>query len=102
MPESARQVIWQVVAAIPRGKVATYGQVATLAGRPGYARFVGTCLKGLPPDTALPWHRVVNASGKISLAPGSAGYQRQKVLLEKEGINFKDGRFSLRRYQWQP
>jgi methylated-DNA-protein-cysteine methyltransferase-like protein len=64
---SKAERIWQIVASIPSGQVASYGQIATLAGLPGYARFVGTTLGKLPQNTSLPWHRVVNAS--LHIAP---------------------------------
>lgn len=95
-----RERIWQVVAAIPAGRVASYGQVARLAELPGYARYVGYVMKELPADTELPWHRVVNAQGRLSFAPDSSQYRRQKALLEAEGVVFIKGRFSLRRFGW--
>ncbi|MCY3821793.1 MAG: MGMT family protein [Gammaproteobacteria bacterium] len=92
-----RQRIWQVTAEIPRGAVATYGQVAELAGLPGGARQVGLTLSQLPPGTKLPWHRVINAAGRISIADAS----RQQALLESEGVVFEDGRVNLKRFRWR-
>lgn len=92
------EIIWQVVAAIPKGRVATYGQIAKLAGYPNHARYVGTTLKKLPKDTVLPWHRVVNAKGELSFALGSEQYQKQKSLLEAEGIEFRSFKLSLTQY----
>ena len=97
-----QEKIWQVVHSIPKGKVATYGQVAKLADLPGYARYVGFVMKSLPNGTRLPWHRVVNSKGAISFKPGSPQYKRQKELLEKDGVVFIKGRFSLARYGWKP
>lgn len=97
-----QEKIWQVVHSIPHGKVATYGQVAKLADLPGYARYVGYTMKALPEGSKLPWHRVVNSKGCISFKPGTRQYQRQKQLLEKEGVVFVRGRFSLTRYRWNP
>ena len=94
------EIVWQIVAAIPRGKIATYGQVARLAGYPNHARFVGTTLKKLPKGTRLPWHRVINAKGEISFPKGSPSYKRQLALLESEGVMFNDGRVSLKTYGW--
>jgi len=73
---------------IPRGRVATYGQVATLAGLDGHARQVGYALHDLPPQSNVPWHRVINARGEIS--PRSAGdsHELQRMLLEAEGVDF--------------
>lgn len=90
--------IWQVVHGIPAGKVATYGQVARLAGLPGYARYVGTVLKRLPGESKLPWHRVINAAGKLSFPAGSEQYLRQRARLEAEGIKFSNDKLSLRKF----
>ena len=90
--------IWQIVYNIPMGTVATYGQVARLAGLPGYARYVGTVLKKLPGNSRLPWHRVINAGGRISFPMGSEQYRRQRKLLEAEGIVFVNDRLSLRQF----
>ncbi|MEZ5491419.1 MAG: MGMT family protein [Gammaproteobacteria bacterium] len=90
--------IWQAVHSIPPGRVATYGQVARLAGLPGYARYVGTVLKNLPRGSRLPWHRVVNARGCLSFPSHSSKHQQQQQLLEAEGILFIDGRLSLSQY----
>lgn len=92
--------VWRVIASIPRGRVATYGQVAELAGLPRGARLVGRVLAKLPSRSRLPWHRVVNAGGKVSL-PGAAG-TRQRELLSGEGVDTADGRVDLRRHHWRP
>jgi methylated-DNA-protein-cysteine methyltransferase related protein len=95
--------IWQVVAMIPKGRVATYGQVAELAGLPGNARRVGRLLSQLPRRTRIPWHRVINASGGISLPPRSEGYVRQVARLVREGVKVSaTGRISLRQFRWNP
>ncbi len=85
---SPRERIWQVVAAIPKGSVATYGQVADLAGMPRHARLVGRTLSELPRDTKLPWHRVINASLRISLRADRDGHNVQRRRLEAEGVEF--------------
>jgi methylated-DNA-protein-cysteine methyltransferase-like protein len=95
-----QQKIWQVVAMIPYGKVTTYGHIAHLAGSPNCARAVGATLKNLPKDSTLPWHRVINAQGKISFAQGSSQYLRQRNKLESEGIEFSADRISLKKYRW--
>jgi methylated-DNA-protein-cysteine methyltransferase-like protein len=101
-PSIAEQV-WQVIALIPKGRVATYGQVADLAGLPGGARRVGRLLSHLPSGSRIPWHRVINASGGISLPEDSGGFARQQRLLKKEGVAFNaSGRISLRRFRWLP
>jgi methylated-DNA-protein-cysteine methyltransferase-like protein len=99
----SRQRIYAVVRRIPRGRVATYGQIARLAGLAGHARQVGYALAALPEDHDVPWHRVINAQGGVSprAAPGWDDVQRQ--LLRREGVRFDGGgRTSLARYQWQP
>lgn len=80
--------IYEVVCRIPRGRVATYGQVAREAGLPGQARLVGYALHNLPDETDVPWHRVVNARGGISLDMESGAGRLQRALLEAEGITF--------------
>lgn len=95
--------IWQVVALIPPGKVATYGDIAGHAGLPGAARRVGAALRGLPTDTRIPWHRVINAQGRISLPEGSASRYTQRERLESEGVVFTcNNRLNLRHYRWIP
>ena len=94
------EIIWQVVASIPKGKIATYGQIARIAGFPNHARYVGSTLKKLPKDTSLPWHRVVNGQGKISFPVDSSAYKKQKDLLEKEGALFIRGKLSLANNGW--
>ena len=98
--EWARSV-WQVVADIPEGNVLTYGEVARLSGQPRYARRVSQALRWAPRSMALPWHRVINAQGKISFPPDSPGWQRQKDLLESEGVVFLKGRVDLDKYGYQ-
>ena len=90
---SKAERIWQVVVRIPKGYVASYGQIAKIAGLPGYARFVGTTLGKLPRDTRLPWHRVVNAS--LAIAPRGGGRMlEQKRRLRDEGVSFEGNRVS--------
>ena len=81
-----KDAILQQLAAIPKGKVCSYGYLANAAGLPGYARQVGNLLKNLPKDTQLPWHRVVNSQRKITFPVGSEAYEEQKRRLENEGI----------------
>lgn len=99
-PDSFQQRIWQIVAAIPYGRVATYGDVALLAGSPRAARQVGGVLSRLPQDTTLPWYRVVNRHGEISLQGDSL--LRQRDALEAEGVEVSDdGRLDLAIWRWQ-
>jgi methylated-DNA-protein-cysteine methyltransferase-like protein len=96
--------IYAVVRRIPRGRVATYGQVAELAGLPGHARQVGYALHALrSDDRGVPWQRVLNAQGRTSLRsePGAEHVQRQ--MLELEGVVFDTaGRVDLAHYRWRP
>ncbi len=92
--------IWEIVRQIPRGKVATYGQVASEAGFPGQARRVGYALHSLPDSSGVPWHRVINASGRISFPKGSEAYGRQRRLLRKEGIILSKEIIDLNRFGW--
>ena len=95
--------IYAVVRRIPRGRVATYGQVAELAGLPGGARQVGYALHALGPVSTLPWQRVINARGAVS--PRSRpGWERvQRGALEGEGVVFgPNGRIDLERHRWSP
>lgn len=100
----ADERIYRVVHLIPRGKVATYGQIAGLAGLEGRARRVGYALRCLPAGSPIPWHRVVNARGQISpRGPDRASEQTQYLRLRNEGIQFgRNGRLSLPVYLWRP
>ena len=101
-PASSYERIYAVVRRIPKGRVATYGQIARVAGLPGHARQVGYALAALSSATAVPWQRVVNAAGAISLR-SSTGGTTQRILLEREGVAFDAaGRIDLRRFGWQP
>ena len=95
--------IYAVIRRIPAGRVATYGQIAALAGIPGHARRVGYALYALPPHSPVPWHRVVNARGRLSLGTVvPEGDVEQRIRLEIEGVEFDaDGGISLERYQWR-
>jgi len=95
-------MIYAMVSRIPAGRVATYGQIARLVGRPRGARQVGYALAALDNNTRVPWHRVINAKGEISLRAGNEHHQYQRILLEDEGIEFDaHGRTDLARYQWR-
>ncbi|MBY4678213.1 MGMT family protein [Marinobacterium arenosum] len=100
MDELMCQKVWQVVAAIPPGKVASYGQVAELAGLPRMARMVGRILSQLPKDSQLPWFRVINAQGRISFPLDSDAYRCQRERLEADGVEFNGERINLRVYRW--
>ena len=102
MTKSFHQRVIDIIKSIPKGKVATYGQIAALAGNPRAARMVVRVLHSSSGKEKLPWHRVINSKGSISLKPGT-GYEVQKALLQKEGIVFKeDGSIDLKRFLWRP
>ena len=90
-----------MVAGIPRGHVLTYGEVARLAGMSRAARRVSQAMRRAPRDMKLPWHRVINAQGRISFPEDSSGYRRQKDLLEQEGVVFLKGKIDLERFGYQ-
>jgi len=94
------EIIWETVRLIPKGKVASYGQVAAESGLPGQPRLVGYALHALPPSSGVPWHRVINAQGKISFPPGSPAFSRQRHLLRSEGVVLEGGKIDLKRYGW--
>lgn len=95
--------IYDVVARIPHRRVATYGQIAELAGIPGQPRRVGYALSALPANSGIPWHRVINAKGMISFRAGTGPEKIQLRLLKREGIAFdSSGRIDLNRFQWRP
>jgi methylated-DNA-protein-cysteine methyltransferase-like protein len=103
-PDNRNQRVWRTVLQIPRGKVATYGQIASLADVPGPSgpRQVGYALAALADDSTVPWQRVVNAAGEIS-ARDSLGGASQRALLEAEGVAFDaHGKIDFQRYRWTP
>ncbi len=97
---STYHLIWETVRQIPEGKVATYGEVAREAGLPGQARLVGYALHNLPSILGIPWHRVINAQGRISLPKASGDCQKQKRLLLKEGVAFVNEKIELKKFGW--
>jgi methylated-DNA-protein-cysteine methyltransferase-like protein len=101
-PGSLAGSIKSLIRQIPKGRVATYGQIAALAGNPRAARAVVWLLHSSSVKERLPWHRVINGRGTISLKPGY-GYEEQRALLEGEGIDFDlYGKTDLDKYKWQP
>ena len=95
--------IYRVVKCIPKGRVATYGQVTSLAGMAGHARQVGYALHSLPEGTEIPWHRVINAKGMISSRSEPASEEKQRLLLEAEGICLnEEKKLQFNRSRWHP
>jgi len=95
-----RGAVYALVRRIPTGHVVTYGQVAALVGRARSARAVGGAIGRCPDD--VPWHRVVNAQGRISRRRSESGMLTQRIRLEHEGVRLRRGRVPLIRYQWDP
>jgi len=102
MSKSFHEKVVAIIKKVPMGKVAIYGQIAALAGNPNAARQVSWTLNSSSSKEKLPWHRIINKQGRISLEPG-AGYEEQRSRLEKEGITFSlNGSIDLKRYLWRP
>jgi methylated-DNA-protein-cysteine methyltransferase-like protein len=91
-PQDPRQRIFDAVRALPRGRVASYGQVAQRAGLPGRARLVARVLADAPATLRLPWHRVLRSDGRIAFPPGSRGHAEQARRLRAEGVDVRNGR----------
>ncbi len=100
MNKSTFELIYDVVKQIPKGKVATYGQVASLAGNKRWSRVVGYALHSNPDPETIPCHRVVNRLGEVSEAFAFGGENRQIALLQNEGVEFVDGKVDMKKYQW--
>ena len=101
MKEGFFQQVYDVVKEIPRGKVATYGQIAKILGAPKFSQIVGYALHSNPNPKEIPCHRVVNRFGQLSGSFAFGGKQGQRLRLEKEGIVFeKDGTIDMKKYQW--
>ncbi len=96
------QQIWQTVYQIPKGKVASYGQIADLAGLPGRARLVGKALGYAPKELNIPWYRVLRSSGQLAFSAGSHQAEKQKGLLQEEGVVVLNNRVKLENFSWQP
>ena len=91
-----------MLAEVPEGKVVSYGELAALAGLGRAARWVGRTLSQLPQDTRLPWHRVLAAGGRLSLAAGTASGEEQRARLRAEGLTIRNDRVDMRRHGWRP
>jgi methylated-DNA-protein-cysteine methyltransferase-like protein len=98
-PEHA--AIQRAIAAIPAGRVTSYGEIATRAGLPGRARLVGRVLGESDKALKLPWHRVLRSSGQTAFAPGSRGFREQSQRLRTEGVIIVNGRVDLERFGWE-
>ena len=94
--------IYETIRDIPRGKVASYGQVAEIAGIPRGARLVGWALRQLPRGHDVPWHRVITASGRIAFDSGTQPFRKQRSLLMQDDVVVIAGRVDMQKYRWQP
>ena len=101
-PSDKIKRIWQTVLVIPKGKVASYGQIADLAGLPGRARLVGKSLGLAPNNLALPWYRVLRSSGQLAFEKGSKYAEKQKGLLQQENVVVLNNRVKLNDFGWKP
>jgi methylated-DNA-protein-cysteine methyltransferase-like protein len=95
------QKIWQVVLAVPEGRVVSYGQVAEMAGLGRQARYIGRALGKLPAGHSVPWYRVIRSNGQIAFPEGSDIFREQVSRLEAEGVEVINGRVSMSRFRWQ-
>ena len=103
MDRAARmQAIWDTIRDIPRGRVASYGQVAEIAGLPRGARQVGYALRQLPAGHDVPWHRVLQASGRVAFDKDSRPFREQTRRLREEGVTVIAGKVDMGEYRWQP
>ena len=96
------QRIRETIREIPQGRVASYGQIAEIAGVPRGARQVGYALRHLPQGHDVPWYRVIRASGRIALEKGSDGFNEQSKRLMMENVTILEGRIDMQKYRWQP
>ena len=94
--QNSQERVWQIVHQIPKGKVAAYGQIASLAGIPRHSRLIARIMSGLPYDNRRPWHRVINSQGRIT----NRAEARQQSRLEKEGVTLINERVILQVYGW--
>lgn len=105
MPSAFCQRVWATVKRIPHGTVATYGQIAVLIGMSKHARHVGYALAATPENRKIPWHRVINAQGRVSMRSKhweGGSDELQRILLEAEGVTFDSiGRVDLKRFRWK-
>lgn len=110
-PTGYNRIVWEIVRQIPAGRVSTYGQIASMIPPPAGvdpdqyrrlgARWVGSAMRLTPAGEGIPWQRVINSAGTISLPRGSAGAEEQRALLEMEGVSFTEGgRVDFRQFGW--
>lgn len=101
MTDAYREQVWRIIHSIPQGKVTSYGEVAKLAGLPRGARLIGRILGQLPAGSSLPWHRVVNAQGRISFPLGSEKHREQRERLLGDGVYFSSNKKGNDKIDWK-
>lgn len=102
LPDTRKLALYAALAAVPAGRVVTYGQLGELAGLARAARWVGRQLSQLPEGSSLPWHRVVAAGGRLSLAAASPSGDEQRARLRDEGVTVSGNRVDIQRHCWRP
>lgn len=100
--ETRLRRIWDTIQDIPAGTVASYGQIAEIAGIPRGARQVGYALRHAPREMQLPWHRVITASGKSAFDRDSRPFRTQCSRLREEGVIVRDGKVDMQKFRWEP
>lgn len=100
--ETRMRRIWETIQDIPRGCVANYGQIAEIAGIPRGARQVGYALRYARKDVVLPWHRVIQSSGKSAFDQNSRAFKIQRKRLAEEGVVMRNGKVDMKKYRWEP
>jgi len=96
------QKIWKTVCKVPRGKVSSYGFIADLSGLPGRARLVGKVMQYAPDEMKVPWYRILRSNGQLAFAAGSEQAEKQKGLLQEEGVIVLNNRVKLKDFGWYP
>ena len=94
--------IWKTVCKVPAGKVSSYGFIADLAGLPGRARLVGKIMQVAPDEMHVPWYRILKSNGQLAFQPGSIQAEKQKGLLQEEGVVVFNNRVKLTEFGWKP
>lgn len=100
-PETLER-LWKVISLVPEGSVASYGQIADLAGLPGRARLTARALAKAPQELGLPWYRIIRSSGHIAFPIGSENFAEQRAALLNEGVIVKQNKIDMRQFKWQP
>lgn len=100
--EKRNERIWATIREIPEGCVASYGQIAEIAGIPRGARQVGYALRHLPRESKVPWYRVIQSSGTIAFKADTDAFAEQSKRLQKEDVAILNGRIDMKKYRWQP